>query len=427
MSAGKTVGTAAAVWLSVPLVLFAWLAYWQRESPLAVVADLPRAGLAVGAAGILLSGIGLLILRADPDARVKRGVAAGSAVAGIIVFGMLVWFRLSYEAADVRFAHDGVELAGTVFTPRGAGPYPATVLIHGSGPESRREYAFYGRFLARRGVAALAYDKRGVGESTGALYEADYSDYADDALAGVRLLAGRPEVDLTRIGVVGFSEGTWVAPLAATRSDQVAFVVIIGASGGSPAQQTSEEIAIRLRARGYDEKVVDTALALHRQVLAYQRTGEGVDELRVALADAREELWFQAAEDIPPDVYPYAEYEWWRSVMDFDPLPVWERVRVPVLVLKGGRDDRSAAEPMRARITAALAAGANHEVTVQVFPDADHMLLEWPRGDGTPPPAFPRGYPSVLADWILGQNLHGAPEAGALQRPKSLRRLAPGS
>ena len=389
------------VWTGVFAVAVAWLSYTLRESALAVVLDAASAGLVLSLAGPLLAGSGLALTRGRSGLKRTRTAGAVATAAALVVIPLLVHFgSFTYEAEEVRFTNAGTVLAGTVYLPNEDGPHPAVVLVHGSGPEARHAYAFYAKYLARRSIAALVYDKRGVGESTGDLYAADYGDYAGDALAAVRLLTGRADVDRNAVGLVGFSEGEWVAPLAASQSADVAFVAIIGASGLSPAAQVDTEIAIRLRASGYDDETVAKALAINEQLFDYQRTGEGGEELRAILAAVRGERWFSDAEDLPETVHPIDDYAWWRSVMDFDPLPVWERVRVPVLLLKGGADDRSAAEPMRTRISDALRRGGNLDVTVRIFPDADHMLLEWPLGEGTPPPVFTDGYLDALVEWV---------------------------
>lgn len=411
--AGRAAGRVVrvAVWTAAALAAVAWSAFAYRESAVAVAIDLPGAGLAAALIALGLGVVGLLASRTatrPARARVAPLVVMGFALAAAV---FLAQFRYgTCDAEDVGFSNGEVRLAGTVYRPRGEGSHPAVVLVHGSGAESRREYAFYAQYLARRGIAALAYDKRGVAGSGGELYGADYGGYAGDALAGVRLLARDVRVDRDAIGLVGFSEGEWVAPIAASRSDRVAFVAVIGASGMSPSRQVATEIAMRLRTRGYGDADVRSALSLNERVFEAQRTGRADDDLRAALASARLEPWFQDAGDIPGelprDLSSAAEDVWWRSVMDFDPLPVWAAVRVPVLLLKGAQDDRSPVDGVR-WIEAALRRGGNDAIDVRIFPRADHMLLEWPLGDRVPPPAFADGFPEALVEWLRAESRRG--------------------
>lgn len=400
MTNGRARWTAPAAGLALAAAGLAWGAWALRDSATAVVLDVERLGLGLAGAGALLAGAALLRLHRVPGRRWARRAGTAAAAAALIAGALLAERLHAVRAEEVRFTGGAGELAGTLFLPRAPGPHPAAVLVHGSGPETRRAYVFYARFLARRGIGALAYDKRGTGGSGGALYGTDYAGYAADARAALRHLAARPEVDASRVGFVGWSEAEWVVPQAAAGARDVRFVVVIGASGTTPAAQVAAEMAMRLRARGHGGDAVARALALNEQVYAYQRTGAGADALRNALRQARGAAWFADAGDLPEEVHPAEHYAWWRSVMDYDASPAWRRVRAPVLLLKGGRDDRSPPGPMRTAVTRALAGGGNDDVAVHVFPEADHGLLRWPLGAGTPPPSFAPGFPDTLAAWI---------------------------
>src|SRR5258708_7644233 len=137
---------------------------------------------------------------------------------------------------DVVFRNGEVTLAGTVLIPSGSGPHPAIVCTHGSGPEGRQRAAYHsnGYFFARLGFVTLIYDKRGVGSSTGDFQTSSLEDLADDALAGVHLLLARKDVVGRSIGMTGVSQGGWISPLAATRSPDVAFILVISPSGINP-------------------------------------------------------------------------------------------------------------------------------------------------------------------------------------------------
>lgn len=383
------------------LTLLAAAAYAGRLGAMAVVMDLVAIGLWLGAAGVALCALAAWRGARGKLPRRTRAVrwVATAAAGGVCLLLARDHFML-YRAEEVRFTSGGVRLAGTLYTPRGRGPHPAVVIIHGSGPETRKDYAFYAKLFARNGIAALAYDKRGAGASTGQTYGTDYGGYADDAVEAVRVLARRPGIAPGRVGLFGVSEAEWVGPLAAARAPEVAFLAVASAAGTSPAEQVNAEIALRLRARGYGEPDVRRALEINDRVLDYQRTGRGAPEVRAALRAAAGQAWFQDAEDIPEEIYPFEEYAWWRSVMDFDADVAWSRVTVPVLLLKGGADPMSPAEPMRRRVSTALRRGGNRAFRVVVFPGADHAMLRWPLGEGVPPPAFADGYLDTLVGWV---------------------------
>ena len=132
----------------------------------------------------------------------------------------------------VRFASGKVNLAGTLVLPEGPGAHPAVVLFHGSGAQTRNLFA--ARWFASQGLAALAYDKRGVGESTGDFRAIPFMELCDDGLAALRSLKSRKEIDAKQIGVWGLSQGGWLGPLAASRSAEVAFVIAVSGPGVSP-------------------------------------------------------------------------------------------------------------------------------------------------------------------------------------------------
>jgi uncharacterized protein len=132
----------------------------------------------------------------------------------------------------------GIKLAGTLTMPKAGGPFPAVILITGSGPENRDEalmghkpFKVLADYLTRRGIAVLRSDDRGVGKSTGDFAKATTEDFASDALAGVAYLKTRKEIDPKHIGLIGHSEGGIIAPMAVVRSRDVAFLVLIAGTG----------------------------------------------------------------------------------------------------------------------------------------------------------------------------------------------------
>jgi dipeptidyl aminopeptidase/acylaminoacyl peptidase len=153
-----------------------------------------------------------------------------------------------YQQEEVTFSSASARLSGTLYLPSGKGPHPALIFVHGSGSDSREQYRFYGDIFARRGVAVLVYDKRGVGSSTGDWRRSPFSTLIDDTLAGVSFLRGHHAIDGTKVGVWGGSEGAIVAASAASRDPGIAFVVMQSATGVTFAEQNLHQTTLQMRA-----------------------------------------------------------------------------------------------------------------------------------------------------------------------------------
>lgn len=383
--------------------LLASLSYLLLYGALGVVVDLRWVVLTTSAVGLvfLIAERNLYHEEAGGVSRLAKDI--------VLVLSFLLLLRggyecfYAYEAREVTFRSGDIRLSGTLYLPPGGEGVPAVVLVHGSGPESRKEYAFYARLLARNGIAALAYDKRGVGRSEGSTYATGYGGYAEDAAAAVRFLQDRPSVDRSRVGFWGFSEAEWVAPLAASKLDTVAFLVVVSASGWSPHRQVTYEIRSTLERRGFDESVIDTALDVQRLLGKYLRRGEDEgDSLLHAITRRRHRPWYGPAE-LPAERYAVEEYGWWRQVMDFPALEAWRRVSCPVLLVSGGEDLNSPVGESHRRIGEVLRSAGNRDVSGIIYPGADHHILEWRLPGGMPPPFFPEGYPVEVVQWIREQ------------------------
>lgn len=373
-----------------------------------VVLDARPAGVALA---ILALGLGAAGLRSSQgrSSRGRRAAGATAVVLAVVVGLLLVRDLLfAYRVERVGFSNAAISLSGTLYLPRsGAAPLSAVVITHGAGEETRDEGSFYARAFARNGIAALAYDKRGSGESSGDVTSATYQDFAEDALAAARFLASRPEIDSELIGFKGTSEGSWVVPIAAAAREDTAFVILISATAQTPAEQVRYEVGQRVLRAGFDERSAAKASELYGRLSQFERTGEGREELDAALRRFATEPWFAATEILPARLPPYEEVQrldWfpaWRSRMDFDAEPYWQSVNCPVLLLLGGKDPKMSSEAAAASIREALVSGGNSDLTVRVFPKGEHGLVEWYLPGRLPPPRFPKGYPDMMARWVL--------------------------
>lgn len=283
----------------------------------------------------------------------------------------------AYQVEEVRFsAADGVELAGSLFVPDGEGPFPGAVIIHGSGSSDRSNVwaDAFARVLARSGVATLLPDKRGSGESGGDWRSASFETLARDALAGVDLVGTHPKVDPREIGVVGLSQGGHVAPLAADRSDDVAWVVDVSGAAVPMIEQIRHEMANTARHAGLSPEGVEAILAIQRAAERWVETGEW-DPYATTLDAAEGTPWAEVAAGFPrsPDS---PVWTWARLNGAYDPIPHWKALDVPILVFYGAEDESDnvpVVESVR-RLEAALAEVGHEDHHIRVVPGAGHGI-----------------------------------------------------
>lgn len=304
-----------------------------------------------------------------------------------------------YNVESVILANDTVKLAGTVITPKGKGPWPAVVFIHGSGGSTREYFSSLPYLLASGGVASLIYDKRGSGESTGNRHVSPFESLADDALAGVQLLASRPDIDATRIGVYGHSQGGWVAPLAAFRSKgKVAFVVAVAAPADDFQRQTNDEIENNVRALAIGEDAVHNALAYQDLWWRVYRHRSPYEELVRVTEKSKTEAWYPYTFGLKPEA---------KFTLDppgaYDPAPVLQNLHVPILAVYGESDNRVLARKNASRMRSALRLAGNRDATVKLFPQADHDMIV-AAGEGSDGyldrNRYADGYLEYLVEWI---------------------------
>jgi pimeloyl-ACP methyl ester carboxylesterase len=321
-----------------------------------------------------------------------------------------------YASEEVRFAGAGrdVQLAGSLFMPKGAGPWPAVVLVHGSGPLNRDEDIFGHKVLlvladhlARQGIAVLRYDKRGIGASTGAYKTATTLDFADDAQAALAFLRTRPEVDTRRIGMVGHSEGGLIAPIVAARDPGLGFVVLMAGPGVRGELLMIEQLALGAESQGEAADTIDRQRAMHRALFAAivaERDPEQARRKATAILEQGERDGLcepgSAAAKAGAFTHP-----WFRAFLSLEPGPALQAMRQPVLALNGELDRQVPSRLDLAAIRTALA--NNPRAVVKELPKLNHLFQSATTGG-------PQEYaqieetlaPSALTmmtDWIRSQ------------------------
>lgn len=283
-----------------------------------------------------------------------------------------------YRSEDVRYQNEKIGLAALLLVPESEEKVPGAVILQGSGASDRtNQWArAISDELVRKGIAVLLTDKRGSGKSEGNWQTSDFSDLAGDAIAGVEYLRQRKEIDPTRVGLVGLSQGGWVAPLAAAKSEQVAFVITVSSASVSFAEQTFTEMANTARQAGLSEKHVREVLELNRAAAAYTTTGNWANYTKLR-EEGLKSPWSRIAAGFPgsPDL---PIWTFLRGVGAYDPIPYWIQVTEPTLVLYGEKDEHDnvpVAESVR-RLKHAFETAGKENYRIVVIPNAGHSFID---------------------------------------------------
>lgn len=327
---------------------------------------------------------------------------------------------------EVTFTNGTISLAGTISVPQGAGPFPAVVLLTGSGAQNRDEEIFgfkvfkvVADHLAQHGVVVLRYDDRGVGGSSGSIPQSTTEDFAGDALAGLALLAKRQDVNPKRIGLIGHSEGAIAAAIAAARSSDVAFIVMIAGPAISGAEVLAQQARDSAVAGGADEAAVSrivTARAALSEAIRADASDEKVLEAVRVLARAQIDAAPEAQRKLVGDVDAFIERllktqssamrgPWMRFFVAFNPATALARVSCPVLAVYGGRDVQVPVALHRPPLEKALA--GNKAATVKVYPEANHLFQSAKTGSpaeySTLDKQFVPGLLDDISTWIAAR------------------------
>lgn len=300
---------------------------------------------------------------------------------------------MSTTRHELSFAWNGLQLAGTLHLPASVAPYPAVLMLQGSGEADRDNNGYFpsirDAFLAY-GLAVYSFDKPGVGGSSG-----DWRDYAlegraSQADAALDALRARPEIDAARLGVWGHSQGGWVVQMLAGRAPELAFAVTSSGPSINGELQNLYGCEHTMRAAGHVEADIQHALEFIEQIHAAAHANEAFESVEQRLlATAREQVWYGYL-----DVEDAATWEHvGRFVREaFEPLEALSTARCPVLAVFGGLDQLVPASQSAAECGQTLARAGNPDPTVLAFPTGDHRMQD-AAGQLVP------GYTALLASW----------------------------
>jgi fermentation-respiration switch protein FrsA (DUF1100 family) len=314
-----------------------------------------------------------------------------------------------YREEDVSYENPaaGIKLAASFTIPQGKGPFPAVLLITGSGPQDRDEslmghkpFLVLSDYLTRKGIAVLRADDRGVGKSGGVFAAATTADFATDAEAGVAWLKTRPEVDPRRIGLIGHSEGGIIAPMVAARNPAVAFIVMMAGSGVPGDQILPIQTMLIGEAAGVPHDVAVKNAELEREIVKIVEREKDHAAMEKAV---RERL----GSNLPEAQIRALESPWFRYFLEYDPAPALRKVKCPLLALNGEKDLQVPPKQNLPAIRKALEEGGNRHFETVEFPGLNHLFQTAKTGAATEYGDIEETIaPAVLekiAGWILTQ------------------------
>ena len=296
-----------------------------------------------------------------------------------------------YDTKDKR-----LQFGATITIPEGRGPFPAVLLVTGSGPQNRdgeimghKTFAVLADFLTRKGFIVLRTDDRGVGKSTGNFTTATSADFASDASSGIDYLLSRPEADKKKIGLIGHSEGGMIAPMVATERKEIDFIVLLAAPGVKIIDLMTEQNAAVLRSTHISQDAIDAYLPLYRELLsrvivetdtatAY-KTAKTILDKWIAATDKKliAELHMQddlAQQNMLLTLSKQLLTLWFKFFLHFDPQPYLQKLKCKVLAINGGKDIQVIASQNLPGIEVALKKSKSKAYTIKEFGGLNHLF-----------------------------------------------------
>jgi dienelactone hydrolase len=231
-----------------------------------------------------------------------------------------------------------------VFVPEGNGPFPAVIMIHGSGTSIRDSlwYLTLTHHLQENGIVVLLPDKRGSEKSQGNWRTSSFDDLATDTIAAVEYLKEQSNVTISQIGIIGMSQGGWIAPIVATKTSDISFIVDVVGTSVTTHEQLLYEENNNLREMGFLPGISNAISYVSTFVLRK-----------------------------------FSQKDFWNAIGNFDPLPYWQDVNIPTLVMYGNEDTNVPTMRSKGRLESL----DKDNITVRIYEGSGHALQD-PIGQG---------------------------------------------
>jgi pimeloyl-ACP methyl ester carboxylesterase len=303
-----------------------------------------------------------------------------------------------YYSEDITFENKnaGISLAGTLTLPKKNGVFPVVILISGSGPQNRDEellghkpFLVLSDYLTRNGIAVLRYDDRGVGQSKGDFTMATSADFATDVESAISYLKTRKEINIKKIGLIGHSEGGLIAPMVASTSKDVAFIVLLAGTGIQGDQILLLQQKLIGKASGISDVDLQKNEIENRKIFDIVNESNNLEQLNNELT-----IYLTQSLNDNPEGKPAGMSDddfvklqvkqianpWMQYFIKYDPTPALEKVKCPVLAINGEKDLQVPPKENLEAIKKALTKGGNKKVTTKEFPNLNHLFQECKTG-----------------------------------------------
>jgi hypothetical protein len=335
--------------------------------------------------------------------------------------------NLPYNAEEVTFTNDGITFAGTMTYPKTEGKHPAVVMITGSGPQNRDEsllgfkiFKVIADHLTKNGIAVLRYDDRGVGETKGkTVNESTTEDFAGDVLAAAQYLKTRDNINPLQIGLMGHSEGGIVAPLAASKSSDIAFIVLMAGTAVKGIDILKEQTKLIMKADNSTEREIKGYQKMLDAVYDAIKSNTPLEVVRVQIRNDIIENFDEIPEKQRKDIIDKEKYAdevaeqtiaefnttWMKFFLPYDPALALTKVKCPALALFGEKDLQVPPKQSEKPMIDALEKSGNKDYKVVIFPNANHLFQSANTGSpseyGSLPKEFAPGFLETVSGWIL--------------------------
>ena len=299
----------------------------------------------------------------------------------------------SYLVEEVVYPNPAaeIELAGTLTLPKTPGPHAVAILISGSGPQDRNEelmghkpFLVLADYLTNNGIAVLRYDDRGVGKSTGDFQAATSLDFSTDVTAAINYLNTREDIDAKKIGLIGHSEGGLIAPIIASQSPELAFIVLLAGPGIKCDELLIMQGELIGKSMGRSEEEVQKEAALNREIydIIKSTSPELTKEKLVsllqskfdALSDEEKQQQNISADEMATSLLQQVGTPWFRYFLNFDPEPYLTKVKCPTLAINGAKDLQVPSTANLQAIKKALEKAPCKDFMTKEFAELNHLF-----------------------------------------------------